>query len=96
MFKVWNKFFKQSNNLFFLEIVTLKQNETACLGSAIFAGKGLGVFDSIENAVDKLVYKDKEYFSLTQAYNSGLLNENEIKKLSEIHYEHLYSENKYG
>jgi len=25
-----------------------------------------------------------------------LLNENEIKKLSEIHYEHLYSENKYG
>ena len=42
------------------------------------------------------VYKDKEFLSLTQAYNSGLLNENEIKELSEIHYEHLYSENKYG
>ena len=43
------------------KIVTLKENETACLGSAIFAGKGIGVFDSVESAVDNLVKENLTY-----------------------------------
>jgi xylulokinase len=50
------------------KIVTLKQNETACLGSAIFAGVGTGVFDSIKSATDKLVATDKEYSSDSAEY----------------------------
>lgn len=67
------------------KIVTLKQNETACLGSAIFAGKGLGVFDSIENAVDKLVYKDKEYFNQDNNYDKLYAQYKKVeKKLTEL------------
>lgn len=43
------------------EIVTLKQNETACLGSAVFAGVGLGVFESSITAVEKIVATNKTY-----------------------------------
>lgn len=43
------------------KVVTLKENETACLGSAIFAGKGIGVFDSVESAVNNLVKKNLTY-----------------------------------
>lgn len=42
-------------------IVTLKQNETACLGSAMFAGVGIGVFESVEKAADKIVALNKTY-----------------------------------
>ena len=42
-------------------VVTLKQNETACLGSAIFAGVGIGVFESPVQAAEKIVAADKEY-----------------------------------
>ena len=42
------------------------------------------------------VYKDKNFYSLSQAYNDGILDEEDIKELSEIHHEHLYGENKYG
>ena len=42
-------------------IVTLKQNETACLGSAMFAGVGTGVFDSTEGAAERIVAIDKTY-----------------------------------
>ena len=50
------------------KIVTLKQNETACLGSAIFAGVGIGVFESVKSAADKLVAKNKEYSSDSNEY----------------------------
>lgn len=43
------------------EIVTLKQNETACLGSAIFAGVGIGVFKNEITATDKIVATNKSY-----------------------------------
>ena len=42
------------------------------------------------------VYKNEEFYSLSQAYEMEILGEEDIKELSEIHYEHLYSENKYG
>ena len=42
------------------------------------------------------VYKNENFYSLNQAYEMGILGEEDIKELSEIHYEHLYSENKFG
>lgn len=48
-------------NLINKNIVTLKQNETACLGSAIFAGIGTKVYDDIDKATKKLVVIDKKY-----------------------------------
>ena len=34
------------------KLVTLKNNETACLGGAILAGVGTGVFESVESVLD--------------------------------------------
>jgi sugar (pentulose or hexulose) kinase len=42
-------------------LVTLKNKETACLGSAILAGAGIGVYDSVKEACKKIVKTDKEY-----------------------------------
>lgn len=42
-------------------IVTLKNKETACLGSAILAGVGAGIFDSVRSACEKTVALDKVY-----------------------------------
>jgi xylulokinase len=39
-------------------LITLKNKETACLGSAILAGVGTGVFKSVEDAVSKISVKD--------------------------------------
>ena len=41
-------------------LVTLKQKETACLGSAILAGVGIGLFPSVEQAAERIGL-DKEY-----------------------------------
>ena len=43
------------------KIVTLKNEETACLGSAILAGVATGVFENVESACDLAVEKNKEY-----------------------------------
>ena len=43
------------------KIVTLKNTEAACLGSAIVAGVGAGIFDSVVAASRRLVQTDKEY-----------------------------------
>lgn len=45
------------------KVKTLVENETACLGSAIFAGVGIGVFDSVNTATQKIVKIKREYFS---------------------------------
>ena len=37
---------------------TLKNKETACLGGAILAGVGTGIFKSVEDAVEKISVKD--------------------------------------
>ena len=56
-------------------LVTLKNNETACLGSAILAGVGAGVFESVEEAAKKIEV-DKVYkptgTDYTEAYNRYL------------------------
>ena len=41
-------------------LITLKNKETACLGSAILAGVGAGVFKSVDEACEK-IKTDKEY-----------------------------------
>jgi xylulokinase len=41
-------------------LITLKNKETACLGSAILAGVGAGVFESVEKAAE-MILTDKEY-----------------------------------
>ena len=35
-------------------LVTLKNKETACLGTAILAGVGIGAFDTVEKAVESI------------------------------------------
>jgi xylulokinase len=44
------------------KLVTLKNKETACLGSAILAGVGIGAFSSVEQACEK-IQLDKTYVS---------------------------------
>ncbi|MBE6605423.1 MAG: hypothetical protein E7635_00075 [Ruminococcaceae bacterium] len=41
-------------------LLTLKNKETACLGAAILAGVGAGVFESVEKACE-LIQTDKQY-----------------------------------
>jgi len=43
------------------KIVTLKNAESACLGSAIIAGVGAGIYESVPAACSKLIQTDKEY-----------------------------------
>lgn len=68
------------------KLVTLKHKETACLGSAILAGVGIGVFNSAEQACDRIVKTDKEYMPSGVDYSKiykkyisldGLLNKEE-------------------
>ena len=35
-------------------LVTLKNKETACLGTAILAGVGIGAFESVEKAAERI------------------------------------------
>lgn len=49
-------------------IVTLNENETACLGSAIFAGVGIGVFNDSVSAVNQIVGTNKTYQPTEQGY----------------------------
>lgn len=60
-------------------VVTLKQNETACLGSAMFAGVAIGVFDSINASAEKLVSKNLCYAPKYAGYDK-LYKEYKIKE----------------
>ena len=42
------------------------------------------------------VYMDKNFYSISEAYNNGILSEEDIRELAEIHHEHLYGENRFG
>ncbi len=44
-----------------MPIYTLKVKESACLGSAILAGYAVGIYNSIEEGVERAVKIDKEY-----------------------------------
>ena len=61
------------------KIVTLKENETACLGSAIFAGVATGVFSSVESACEKLISVKNEYIATSENYDN-LYKEYKIKE----------------
>ena len=67
------------------EIVTLKQNETACLGSAIFAGMGIGTYENQTIASEKIVATEKSYKVDNPEYQK-IYSEYKIKekKLMEI------------
>ena len=43
------------------KITTLKNNETACLGTAIYAGVGANIFSSVEDAISNLVERKDEF-----------------------------------
>ena len=51
------------------KLVTLKNKETACLGSAILAGVGCGYFESVEKAAS-LIKTDKTYVPSGEDYTS--------------------------
>ncbi len=66
-------------------IVTLNQNETACLGSAMFAGVGIGVFDSVSAAADAIVTTNKVYKTSPDTYKDVYADYKiKEKKLMEI------------
>lgn len=52
------------------KIVTLKNEETACLGSAILAGVATGVFESVEAACSKAVSLNKTYWPADTDYSA--------------------------
>ncbi len=58
------------------KIVTLESAESACLGSAIVAGVGVGTYKSVKEACEKLIKTAKEYFpsgaDYTEAYERYL------------------------
>lgn len=70
------------------EIVTLKQNETACLGSAIFAGVGIGVFKNPVQASEKIVAVDKSYkvdnCAYEQVYADYKVKEKKLMEIFEL------------
>lgn len=68
------------------KVITLTQNETACLGSAIFAGLGAGVFSDTISATEKIVRKNKEYMPKENGY-MALYNDykDKEKKITEIY-----------
>ena len=43
------------------KIVTLRNEETACLGAAILAGTAVGLFESVEDACRRSVFLNKTY-----------------------------------
>lgn len=70
-----------------LRLATLKEKESACLGSAILAGVGVGVFPSVEKACADIIETKKIYApcgtDYTDAYNKfktldSLLNNPEV------------------
>jgi xylulokinase len=48
-------------------VVILENDEAACLGAAIVAGVGTGIFDSYESAVEKMVREKKRYIPNSEA-----------------------------
>ena len=68
------------------KVITLKQNETACLGSAIFAGTGSGIFKDTTYATDRIVQKNKEYVPNEDGYSVLYKDyKDKEKKITEIY-----------
>lgn len=64
------------------EIAILENNETACLGSAILAGVGIGVYDDVKSVCKNIVKIKKVYTpsgeDYTECYNNFLKAEAKI------------------
>ena len=62
------------------KLVTLKNNETACLGGAILAGVGIGVFKSVESVLSLIetehVYEPNKDVDYTPCYENYLRMDN--------------------
>ena len=68
------------------KVITLKQNETACLGSAIFAGIGTGIYADTVSATERIVQKNKEYIPEGNGYTELYKDyKDKEKKLTEIY-----------
>ena len=68
------------------KVITLKENETACLGSAIFAGLGAGVFSDTISATEKIVQKNREYIPKENGYMALYTDyKDKEKKITEIY-----------
>lgn len=67
------------------KVITLNQNETACLGSAIFAGIGGNIYKDALSATASIVKKNKEYIPNASGYE-GLYKEyiDKEKDITEI------------
>ena len=73
------------SNVLNKKIITLKENETACLGSAIFAGVGIGTFESVEKATEKLVNKNLSYSPNQSEYENLYIDyKKKEKKIMQI------------
>ena len=68
------------------KVITLKENETACLGSAIFAGIGTGIYTDTVSATERIVEKNKEYIPKENGYTELYKDyKDKEKKLTEIY-----------
>lgn len=67
-------------------VITLKENETACLGSAIFAGLGAKIYTNTETATDRIVRKNKKYIPTENGYAALYKDyKDKEKKITEIY-----------
>ncbi len=64
-----------------LKLSTLKEKESACLGTAILAGVGIGIYPSIEEAVAKIVQTKKTYSPGSADYSAAY---RQYKKLDSL------------
>lgn len=62
-------------------IVTLEGKEAACLGSAIIAGVGAGVFDNVKDTCKRLVKTKNEYLPSVTDYEKAYETYNKYKEL---------------
>lgn len=64
-----------------LKLATLKEKESACLGTAILAGVGTGVYSSLDEACEKLVQTKKVYTPSGADYTAAY---KQYKKLDQL------------
>ena len=64
-----------------LKLATLKEKESACLGTAILAGVGVGVYSSLDEACKKLVQTKKVYTPSGADYTAAY---KQYKKLDQL------------
>jgi len=62
-------------------IVTLESKETACLGSAIMAGVGAGIFENVKDTCKRLIKTKNEYLPSGVNYDAAYERYNNYKEL---------------